>query len=129
MIKWCNTSKMYARCKVNPIYKHIASVWIGIIIASGVCVLLLFSFLFLHFSTFRDKFYYSSLFTHCSRTVHKTHNYFIDPQLLYSEKKIYIKNGTHSTIQTFKNYFATVFSVFNFQFSVSAKISNIQTDP
>ena len=32
------------------------------------------------------------------------------------------KNGSHSTIHTFKNYFATVFSVFS-------KISGIQTDP
>jgi len=29
--------------------------------------------------------------------------------------KIYIKNWSHGTIHTFKNY-ATVFSVFNFQF-------------
>ena len=34
----------------------------------------------------------------------------------------FIKNGSHNTIYTFKNYFATVFSV-------SAKISCIQTDP
>ena len=34
----------------------------------------------------------------------------------------FIKNGFHGTIYTFKNYFATVFSV-------SAKISSIQTDP
>ena len=40
--------------------------------------------------------------------------------------KIFIKNGPHSTIHTFKNYFATMFSVFNFQFSI---INNIQTDP
>ena len=40
-----------------------------------------------------------------------------------------IKNGSHGTIHTFKNYFATVFSVFSFQFSVSTTISSIQTDP
>ena len=38
-----------------------------------------------------------------------------------------IKNGSHNTIYTFKNYFTTVFSVFSFQFSVT--ISSIQTDP
>ena len=38
-----------------------------------------------------------------------------------------IKNGSHDTIYTFKNYFATVFSVFSFKFS--ATISSIQTDP
>ena len=57
---------------------------------------------------------------HCSCTVHGTHGHFI--------KKIYIKNGFHGTIHIFKNYFTTMFSVFGFQFSVSAKISCIQTD-
>ena len=33
----------------------------------------------------------------------------------------FIKNGSHSTIHTFKNYFTTVFSVFSFN-----KISSIQ---
>ena len=36
----------------------------------------------------------------------------------------FIKNGSHDTIYTFKNYFATVFSVFSF-----LKISSIETDP
>ena len=40
-----------------------------------------------------------------------------------------IKNGSHGTIHTFKNYFVTVLSVFSFQFSVSATINSIQTDP
>ena len=48
-----------------------------------------------------------SLFTHCFNTVHGTHNHFI-------QEKIYIKNGSHGTIYTFKNYFAIVFSVFSF---------------
>ena len=40
---------------------------------------------------------------------------FMDPQItLFSN--FFIKNGSHDTIHTFKNYFATVFSVFNFQF-------------
>ena len=56
----------------------------------------------------------SALFMHYLRTVHGTHNYFI-------QKKI-IKNGSHNTIHTFKNYFAIVFLVFS-------KISCIQTDP
>ena len=38
-----------------------------------------------------------------------------------------IKNGCHDTIYTFKNYFATVFSVFSSQFSTT--ISSIQTHP
>ena len=51
------------------------------------------------------------LFMYCSRTVHGTHNY------LYSEN-IYIKNWSHDTIHTFKNYFCYsvfLFSVFSFQ--------------
>ena len=46
---------------------------------------------------------------------------FMDPQITLFIN-FFIKNGSHSTIYTFKNYFATVFSV-------SAKISSIQTDP
>ena len=57
---------------------------------------------------------------YCSRTIHILFIYCLqDPQLLYSEKK---KNGSHDTTHTFKNYFATVFSVFS-------KISGIQTNP
>ena len=51
---------------------------------------------------------------HCSCTIHRTHNHFI-------QKKKNIKNGSYSTIHIFKNYFATVFSVFS-------KISCIQTN-
>ena len=49
-------------------------------------------------------------------TVHETnvtvHALFMGPTTTLFRKKI--KNGSHSTIHTFKNYFATVFSVFNF---------------
>ena len=47
-------------------------------------------------------------------------HYLWDSRVLYSEKNI--KNGSHDTIHTFKNYFVIVFSVFS-------KISGIQTDP
>ena len=61
--------------------------------------------------TLRDKIYclwiVYALFTYCACTVYAFKN---------------IKNGFHGTIYTFKNYFATVFSV-------SATISSIQTDP
>ena len=65
----------------------------------------------------RDKNHYSrtvsALFTYYSSTVHAFKN---------------IKNGSYDTIHTFKNYFAIVFSVFSFQFSVSTTISSIQMD-
>ena len=62
---------------------------------------------------------HGSLFTHCSYTVWHCS---CTVHILKN-----IKNGSHDTIYTFKNYFAIVFSVFSFQFS--ATISSIQTDP
>ena len=44
-----------------------------------------------------------------------------DPQISFFNK-IFIKNGSHDTIHTFKNYFAIMLSVFS-------KISSIQTHP
>ena len=50
-----------------------------------------------------------------------THALFTDPQIpLFNN--FFIKNRSHDTNHTFKNYFVTVFSI-------SAKISSIQTDP
>ena len=43
------------------------------------------------------------------------------PQIILFNN-FFIKNGSHNTIYTFKNYFTIVFSV-------SAKINSIQTDP
>ena len=77
---------------------------------------------------------------YCSCTVHKQyqqsltfltffqpinahHILFIDPQILLFSN-FFIKNESHGTIHTFKNYFVTVFLVFSF-----TKISFIQTDP
>ena len=89
----------------------------------GICVFILafsssyffffFSFSFFSFMPFMEtKFTVHNcsstvfaLLQHCSRTTHGTHSHFI-------QKKI--KNGSHGTIHTFKNYFATVFSVFSF---------------
>ena len=42
--------------------------------------------------------------------------------LLFSN--FFIKNRSHDTIYTFKNYFTTVFSVFNFQFQQNKFYSN-----
>ena len=41
------------------------------------------------------------------------HALFTDPQILLFNN-FFIKNGSHGTIHIFKNYFATVFLVFNF---------------
>ena len=89
------------------------------------CVLLLFFF----FSTrFRSNVaIVHVLFMNSSRKCWHflgeqcTNASFTDPQIsLFSN--FFIKNGSYGTIHTFKKYFDTMFSV-------SAKISSIQTDP
>ena len=77
-----------------------------------------FSFFFFstaRISTLGDKaLFYTvhTLFIHYSCTVHGTHNQFIQKKNIYIY--IYIKNGSYGTIHTFKNYFATMFSIFSF---------------
>ena len=91
---------------LNPKILYLGGVWIWM---KNQCLRLVFpsfSFLCTRITLFRRHY---ALFMYCSQ----------DPQLLYSEKNI--KNGSHDTIHIFKNYFATVFSVFS-------KISNIQMD-
>ena len=71
----------------RSVMSNIVSVWIRIIIASGVCVLLLFFFHYFHaFQLLETSFIVHALFI----TVHTlfTH-YSSDPQPLYSEKKKY----------------------------------------
>ena len=82
-----------------------------------VCVFLLFFFFFFLLAArvsegtkFTVHILFNTvhvLFRYYSHTVYGTHSHFI-------QKKIYIKNRSHGTIHTFKNYFATVFSIFNF---------------
>ena len=95
---------------------------------SRVCVLCcVFSFFFFFFSCSKGQWL---LFMNNSRTFPTflsllSHQWittlFMAPQIsLFSN--FFIKNGSYSTIHTFKNYFATVFSV-------SVTISSIQMDP
>ena len=50
---------------------------------------------------------------------------FTDPQILLFSH-FFIKNGSHSTIHIFENYFVTEFSVFSFQFwSIFKRILNV----
>ena len=69
-------------------------------------VLRFFFFFDARISAFRDKVHCSRIVPYCSCTIHGTYNHFI--------QKNNIKNGSHGTIYTFKNYFVTVFLVFNF---------------
>ena len=73
------------------------------------------------FSLFFFLPFQPQLLTSLMWTVHKCTIY---GPINYTFQQFFIKNGSHGTIHTFKNYFATVFSVFNF-----SKISSIQTDP
>ena len=70
-------------------------------------------FFFIHVFQ-EDKIYCSQLaelFMYYSSTVYAR---LMGPIVTLFRKKIKIKNGFHGTIHTFKNYFATVFSVFSF---------------
>ena len=79
----------------------------------GVCVFQAHSFLFFNPAVVVDQVFHEQ----CTRAL------FMDPQTSLFNN-FFIKNGSHGTIYTFKNYFTTVFSVFSF-----SKISSIQTDP
>ena len=48
---------------------------------------------------------------------------FMDPQISFFIN-FFIKNGSHSTIYTFKNYFATVISAISFQFQQNKSYPN-----
>ena len=48
---------------------------------------------------------------------------FTDPQISFFIN-FFIKNGSHSTIYTFKNYFVTVISVISFQFQQNKSYPN-----
>ena len=48
---------------------------------------------------------------------------FMDPQILFFIN-FFIKNWSHGTIYTFKNYFATVISAISFQFQQNKSYPN-----
>ena len=86
---------------------HYVTVWITLILAS--------TFPKLHFSFFFFFFCSAAIvdFVNCEQCIHAL---FTVPQITLFNN-FFIKNGSHSTIYTFKNYFATVFSVSIFSFS------------
>ena len=104
----------------------LAYVWIHV--SSHVCVLRLFFFFF--FTRF-DKTWllfneqWPQMLTFLPQTVHYV--LFMDPQIpLFNN--FFIKNGSHGTIYTFKNYFATVISVISFQFQQNKSYPNRPLD-
>ena len=83
-------------------------------LGSAFCASQTFAFLPFFFFFYSRKVW---LFNPFSATC-GSHALFTDPQIsLFSI--FFIKNGSHGTIYTFKNYFATVF--FSFQFSAVSK--------
>ena len=76
-----------------------------------IYILLVCVFSFPFFSACFDFSFVNGVSVHCSRS-HKFHNNF------------FIKNWSHNTIHTFKNYFVTVFSVFSFQFQQNKSYPN-----
>ena len=90
------------------------SVWIGLNLT--FVFYLTFSLLFFLFSFLIQPHYMTKSTVNSTRM----HRSWVPQISLFNH--FFIKNGSHNTIHTFKNYFATVFSV-------SVKISSIQTDP
>ena len=87
--------------------KHLKTVWIELIslhFQRFPLLLHFFIFLFFYFFIFYARVLAVRKQSHCSCTIHETHNHFIQKKIL---------NGSHGTIYTFKNYFTTVFFVFS----------------
>ena len=61
---------------------------------------------------------------YCAGTKNNVYILFIHSLFTIYTLFMYV-HGSHDIIHMFKNYFVTVILVFNFQFSVSAKISSI----
>ena len=92
------------------------AVWFKLKAASTFYVFWFFSFFFLCMNNKITWFYCAGDKKHCL---------YVHVVFMYCLYTVY---GSHNTINIFKNYFALVFLVFSFQFSVSAIISSIQTD-
>ena len=94
---------------------YVVCIWVGV---SCVSVSAFFFFFFTRFlptcgyCSF-DQYSVNSTSVYCSRT-HKFH-FFIN---------FFIKNESHGTMYTFKNYFAIVISAINFQFQQNKSYPN-----
>ena len=91
----------------DEINQNYVTVWITLIPASTFPKLCFFFFFFFFCSAAIVDF------VNCEQCIHIL---FTVPQITFFSN-FFIKNGSHSTIYTFKNYFATVFSVSVFSFS------------
>ena len=106
----------------TQLFNHIGVVWIENIPAFAFAFLFLFLFFTRSMNTAASGSRALcmgptplSTSTHwpCYGTVNGSHALFMGPTNL-TFQQFFIKNGSHSIIYTFKNYFVTVFSVFSF---------------
>ena len=116
---------------------HLECVWIGRFLPNPAFAFFQNVFFFF-FTRFEAFWVLRLLFMHCSMNSSRklwlfkffwpitAHRVLFSVPLISLFSNFFSKNGSHDTIQTFKNYFATVFFSFQFQFSV---FSCIQTDP
>ena len=97
MVRWLTNDFIYLFGSLGQLSNWgIVSVWIEMNVAFSVSR---FPFFFFFFSCVWTVTSHGFTVHHCLRTVHALKN---------------IKNGSHGTIHTFKNYFTTVLSAFSF---------------
>ena len=100
-------------CKETGVFLRLRFALLG----PNLCFFFLAAVVF-DFST--DLLYTFQPIMHCSqqnkgRSAHQWVPFTVHgPTNITFQQLFFIKNGSHDTIHTFKNYFATVFSVFNF---------------
>ena len=101
------------------VFKFVNRVLVWIHVCVLTCLRFAFLIFFFFFSRILEKRGYCSLNSNrkCWLFYRKQciSVLFMDPQILLFSN-FFIKNRSHGTIYTFKNYFATVFLVFSFQF-------------
>ena len=111
-----NIMNLYVNYLFILFFSYYGAIWIRLKVAYVSAFLLFFCFFFLISRVLRKGKGQLILQQYCSYTVTVL---FMEPTITLFIKNI--KNGSYSTIYTFKNYFATVFLV-------SATISSIQAD-
>ena len=114
VVRLINSSKNKLNSEIIFIFHsnpnaHLVSVWIHVHVhvfsSSAFSAFFFLIFFIFVLAVVVDQFSHEQ----CTRIL------FMDPQISLFNN-FFIKNWSHSTIHTFKNYFATIFSVFNYQF-------------
>ena len=100
---------------MNPINEQLGWVWVWITLSDR----LLWAETYVYVSSphFPLFFFFPSAQLLTLSTVNSAYVYCSRSYKLHFLATFFIKNGSHNTIYTFKNYFATVFSISVFSFS------------